>query len=173
MRTLVFVTGFRERAVQCVRLSDSTTMPLRYCITGKVATSEPCHETCTRHCELSAFSDWSECSATCGMGALRSRERRIKRHARRGGRQCPGRATLTQVRRVVAYSLQLSTLCAACESVVVHEHRMDGRKCTHTCTYLYVDIIIIPREAKGYGFGLVGLSVCLFVRHALFYFLRL
>ena len=33
---------------------------------------------------------------------------------------------------------------------------------------LVKDREIIPREAKGYSFGLVGLSVCPSVRHALF-----
>lgn len=42
-----------------------------------------------RHCHVGAWSEWSACSRSCGIGEMK-RTRVILKHARRGGRPCPG-----------------------------------------------------------------------------------
>uniref|UniRef100_T1JDJ4 Spondin domain-containing protein n=1 Tax=Strigamia maritima TaxID=126957 RepID=T1JDJ4_STRMM len=41
-----------------------------------------------RNCRVTEWSEWSECSRTCGIGQMR-RTRIVVKHARRGGRPCP------------------------------------------------------------------------------------
>ena len=41
------------------------------------------------HCQWATWSQWSKCSRSCGRG-VKSRSRRIVRHARHGGRKCYG-----------------------------------------------------------------------------------
>ena len=92
------VLGTSERAIQCMRLSDTATMPLSYCTQGNIETSQSCNEPCPRHCVMTDFTEWSVCSASCGFEAIKSREKKIKRRDRGGGRKCPERTELTQVR---------------------------------------------------------------------------
>ncbi|VEN36281.1 unnamed protein product, partial [Callosobruchus maculatus] len=41
-----------------------------------------------RDCRVSAWSEWSTCSKSCGIGEMQ-RRREVVKHARRGGRLCP------------------------------------------------------------------------------------
>ena len=47
-------------------------------------------------CEWSRFSDWSECSVSCG-GGIQRRRRTILVEADRGGRRCAGRSEETRI----------------------------------------------------------------------------
>ena len=47
-------------------------------------------------CEWSRFSDWSECSVSCG-GGIQRRRRTILVEADRGGRRCVGRSEETRI----------------------------------------------------------------------------
>lgn len=48
-----------------------------------------CHRgPCPIHCDVSAWTQWSECDKSCGKGT-HSRSRRIVQHAQHGGYQCP------------------------------------------------------------------------------------
>ena len=104
------MAGIRQRPIQCVREGDNVTVPLSFCATGDrfsgsrhldSSLMESCDVACPRDCELTAFSDWSTCSASCGVESLRKRERRVRRPERRRGRRCPERSALTQVRDVI------------------------------------------------------------------------
>ena len=47
-------------------------------------------------CEWSRFSDWSECSVSCG-GGIQRRRRTVLVEAERGGRRCIGRTEETRI----------------------------------------------------------------------------
>ena len=47
-------------------------------------------------CEWSRFSDWSECSVSCG-GGIQRRRRTVLVEAERGGRRCIGRSEETRI----------------------------------------------------------------------------
>ena len=50
--------------------------------------SELCNAPCPVDCGMTEWSDWSECSATCGK-SVRVRLRRVVRWDEHGGRSCP------------------------------------------------------------------------------------
>ena len=47
-------------------------------------------------CRWSDYSDWTDCSVTCGSGGVQTRERTILLLARRGGRPCSGESKETR-----------------------------------------------------------------------------
>jgi len=57
---------------------------------GELTETEPCNEKPCTHiqdCLVSVWSDWGECSPTCGQG-YKVRDRHIERPAQRGGKGC-------------------------------------------------------------------------------------
>lgn len=56
---------------------------------GLLSETKVCHRgPCPIHCDVSAWTEWSACSKSCGKGD-HSRSRRIVQHAQHGGYQCP------------------------------------------------------------------------------------
>ncbi len=48
------------------------------------------------NCEWSRFSDWGECSVSCG-GGIQQRRREVLVQAENGGRRCVGRAEESRI----------------------------------------------------------------------------
>ena len=55
-------------------------------------------ESCPVDCALSAWSDWSACSRTCGDSSQRQRSRTVTIDAAHGGTPCPARSALFEVK---------------------------------------------------------------------------
>ncbi|KAJ8352402.1 hypothetical protein SKAU_G00238780 [Synaphobranchus kaupii] len=88
--------GIQRRAVRCVRKSNHTAVTERICefFSQRPAAEQACLIPCPHSCVVSAFSDWSACSRTCGAG-LQHRTRAVLATPMYGGANCPN---LTQIR---------------------------------------------------------------------------
>ena len=92
--------GVQDRNVYCEqqfsgfgrrRVSDATCFDPNNVVVGdsvKPATVQQCDINCPVDCEVSPWSDWSACSATCGS-ATRLRSRFVTKAAAFGGASCP------------------------------------------------------------------------------------
>lgn len=49
---------------------------------------EKCMMECPTDCEMSKWTDWSQCSVSCGTG-VQMRYRHVREYPENGGRQCP------------------------------------------------------------------------------------
>lgn len=89
--------GVQDRLLQCLR-SDGRIVEVSKC--EEFSTSIPlttylsCEVACPVDCRLTQWTQWSECSKTCGNDAVRTKHRSILQEPNQKGRPCP--ATLTQ-----------------------------------------------------------------------------
>jgi hypothetical protein len=98
-----------------------------------LSATQQCNEgPCPVHCDVSAFSDWSACSTTCGKGT-ELRHRSILTHADHGGFTCPA---LTESRQceIVACPIHCEvsefSVWSACSVSCSHGTQLRARKVT-------------------------------------------
>nr|XP_055040560.1 thrombospondin type-1 domain-containing protein 7B isoform X1 [Misgurnus anguillicaudatus]XP_055040561.1 thrombospondin type-1 domain-containing protein 7B isoform X1 [Misgurnus anguillicaudatus]XP_055040562.1 thrombospondin type-1 domain-containing protein 7B isoform X1 [Misgurnus anguillicaudatus]XP_055040563.1 thrombospondin type-1 domain-containing protein 7B isoform X1 [Misgurnus anguillicaudatus] len=90
--------GIKTRLLNCVR-SDGKLVELSMCkelgpSRGKL--SAPCEVGCPVNCLLTEWSNWSECSHTCGNQSQMTRSRVVLQSAGEGGRPCPSQLSQTR-----------------------------------------------------------------------------
>jgi Spondin-like TSP1 domain/Thrombospondin type 1 domain len=110
-------TQTRARSVLAPALHGGTECP------EPLKEEKACEVTpCPVHCEVTAWSDWSTCSATCGPGT-QTRSRSVVKEAASGGRACPSPGELTETRPCTE---------RACNDCKVSEWT-DWSACTKAC----------------------------------------
>ncbi|XP_072046339.1 thrombospondin type-1 domain-containing protein 7A-like [Amphiura filiformis] len=84
-------TGTKHRTINCYNQAGNV-VDLNNCNSDQfnITTIEPCEVPCPIDCQLSPYSDWSTCSATCGSDGVKVRSRVIVRQPEGGGRECTG-----------------------------------------------------------------------------------
>ncbi|XP_063042222.1 thrombospondin type-1 domain-containing protein 7A [Engraulis encrasicolus] len=82
--------GIQTREVQCVQTADGAPAEDAICeyFEPKPRLEQACLIPCPRDCVVSLFSDWTDCSKTCGTG-LQNRVRTILAPPLFGGSACP------------------------------------------------------------------------------------
>ncbi|KAJ8372430.1 hypothetical protein AAFF_G00289300, partial [Aldrovandia affinis] len=84
--------GLRTRALDCVR-SDGKSVKLNTCeelgLERVWLMSAPCLVECPVNCQLSDWSPWGQCSATCGLSGRMWRRRVVAQAPQGDGRPCP------------------------------------------------------------------------------------
>ncbi|XP_066542938.1 thrombospondin type-1 domain-containing protein 7B [Hoplias malabaricus] len=78
--------GVRYRAISCTDQRGHLLDPSLCSTSGLL--DESCHVPCPLDCRLSAWSNWSPCSALCGSG-LKVRSKWLREKPFNGGRPCP------------------------------------------------------------------------------------
>ncbi|XP_006816067.2 thrombospondin type-1 domain-containing protein 7A-like [Saccoglossus kowalevskii] len=82
-------TGIQVRDVTC-EIDTETSADEHLCDTASRPNNvRTCNVSCPIDCMLSSWSDWSECSETCGYGAYKYKTRRILQLSAFGGVRCP------------------------------------------------------------------------------------
>ncbi|XP_036395010.1 thrombospondin type-1 domain-containing protein 7A isoform X1 [Megalops cyprinoides] len=84
--------GFKTRMLDCVR-SDGKSVDLKYCeelgLEKKWQMNTSCVVECPVNCQLSDWSQWSQCSHTCGPIGKMWRRRAVVQASQGDGRPCP------------------------------------------------------------------------------------
>ena len=110
--------GLRQRGMNCVRNQDNVPVSMEHCSPApRIPLTATCDVPCPVDCEVEEFGEWTPCSQTCGVEAMKTRHRAVLVAAKDGGRLCPHSSQLQQVR--TQKTNHADPLCAECWTDVV------------------------------------------------------
>ncbi|XP_006824202.1 thrombospondin type-1 domain-containing protein 7A-like [Saccoglossus kowalevskii] len=86
--------GKKNRFLECIRTNDGSSVSLDYCAQFSLnykpnPLSAICHIECPLDCQMSQWTEWSQCTHTCGYEGLITRSRHIVKEPNTFGRMCP------------------------------------------------------------------------------------